>query len=49
MQREYIVDVKFSVVVFAENEEQAKSEALTLLSEDIEMCESDFEITDLSV
>ena len=48
MEREYIVEVKFSVVVFAENEKDAKQEALTLLSEDMDLYEAELEITDLS-
>ena len=50
-EREYIVTLKVSVVVFADTEEEAKREALAQIkSHDYDMLDADFfEVEDISI
>lgn len=48
MEKEYVVEIKYYINVFANDEATAKDNALMLLSEDMDMLDPEIEMTEIS-
>jgi hypothetical protein len=49
MEKEYVVEIKYYISVFANDEASAKDEALMLLSEDMDILDPEIEMAEISI